>query len=115
MKETIKALINIFTLHALSIFSVALYFLSVALLYPIDYFAHALSYLGMLSAIGILFIYKKPNITKKLFIATALGAILTVLFYILTTAQDWTIFTFVFVLLGASCMLLLFLAIRFLK
>ena len=115
MKEITKTIINTFALYAISIFSVALYFISVALLYPIGYFDHALSYLGMLSAIGILFIYKKPSITKKLFITTVLGAILTVLLYILTTVQDWTIFMFVFVLLGASCILLLFLAIRFLK
>lgn len=115
MSESIRNIVNLIILHLISIFSVLLFFASTLFLYPIGYFAHALSYLGMLSAVGILFIYKKPNITKKLFLTTALGSILTVLLYILTTSQDWNTFTFLFVLLTLPCILLFTLAIRFLK
>ncbi len=115
MKEATKTIINIFALHIVSIFSVALYFLSVLSFYPIGYFAHILSYLGILSAVGILFIYLKPSITKKFFIVTILGAIFTIFLYILTTEQDWTVFAISYVLMGVSCVLFLFLALRFLK
>lgn len=115
INESTKNIINLIVLHFISIFSVILFFLIIVLLYPMGYFASALFYLDILSAIGILFIYKKPNITKKLFLITALGSILTVLLYILTTSQDWNTFTFLFVLLTLPCILLFTLAIRFLK
>ncbi len=114
MNEAIKNIINLVILHLISIFSVLLFFALIILLYPIGYFADALSYLGILAVIGVLFIYKKPNITKKLFLTTALGSILTVLLYILTTSQDWNTFTFLFVLLTLPCILLFTIAIRFL-
>ena len=110
-----EPVINLIILHLISIISVLLFFVSIILLYPIGYFADALSYLGILSAIGILFIYKKPNITKIIFLTTVLGSILTILLYILTTSQDWTVFTFIFILVTLPCILLSTLAIRFLR
>jgi len=115
MKKTTKPLVDIIILHIISILSIALYIFSTALLYPIGYFSHVIFYFIIFSVLGVFFIYKKPNITKNLFITTVIGAFLTVLSYILTTEQDWTIFTFIFVLLSISCILLLFLATYFLK
>lgn len=115
INESTKNIINLIILYLISTFSVLLFFASILFLYPIGYFADALSYLGILSVIGILFIYKKPNIAKKLFLTTVFGSIFAVLLYIFTTSQDWNTFTFLFILLTLPCILLTTLAIRFLK
>ena len=110
-----RLIIDMIALHLLSIFAIVLFLVSATLLYPIGNFADILAYLLLLSITGVFFIYKKPNITKKLFITTVVGTIITITTYILTTKQDWTAFTFIFVLLASACLLLLFLAIRFLN
>jgi hypothetical protein len=115
MSESAKNIINLLILHLISIFSFILLGVAVAFLYPIGYFDHALSYLWMLSGIGILFIYKRPDITKKLFLITVLGSVLTILLYILTTSQDWTIFWFIYILFSIPCILLFTLAVNFLE
>lgn len=111
MHET--SLINIIALHALSIFAVVLFLVSTTLLYPIENFANALSVCTLFLIVGVVLMYKKPFITKIVFLTTVTGAVLTIATYILTTNQDWTAFTFVFTLLGISCFLLLLLALRF--
>ncbi len=109
------SLINLIALHLISVFALFLFLVSATLLYPIGNFADILAFLLLSSIAGIFFIYKKPNIAKKLFITTATGTLLTITTYIITTEQDWTVFIFIFTLLGSSCFLLLLLAIRFLN
>lgn len=115
MKESTKNVINLIILHLVSIFTFLLLAVAVIFLYPMGYFDHALSYLWMLSGVGILFIYKRPDITKKIFTTTVIGSILTVLLYILTTPNDWTVLIIAFVYLAIPCILLLCLVICFLK
>lgn len=107
-------LINLILLHLVSIISIAFYYFIANFLYPIGYFASSLVFFLIFSVVGIFFLYKKPNVTRILYTITVVGTFLTILSYILTTDQDWTIFIFVFELLSLPCLIILSL-IYFLK
>lgn len=115
MKESTKNIINLIILHLISIFSFLLLAVAVIFLYPIGNFDNVLSYLWMLSGVGILFIYKRPDITRKIFLTTVIGSILTILLYILTTPNDWTVLVVAYVFFALPCILLSTLAIFFLN
>lgn len=98
---------DIFSVYITTILGITLYFFSSTLLYPIGYFYQIIAYLIFLSIVGILLVYNIPKIAKGLFIANVIGTSLVILFYILTTSQDWTKFIFIFTLLILACLILL--------
>lgn len=98
---------DIISVYITTILGITLYLLSVTLLYPLGIFYKIIAYLIFLSITGILLVYKKPKIAEKLFVTNVVGTFLTILVYIFTTNQDWKEYTFIFVLLTLSCLLLL--------
>ncbi len=101
-------MVDMIVLHIIVALGLLLYLPIMTLLYPIGhYFVEVLEIFFVISFIGWFLMYKKPKIARNLFVTTVVGTFLTILFYILTTEQNYSFFTFIFTILSSSLMFLL--------
>jgi len=71
--------------------------------------AYSLMLFWFVSIVGVLAIYKYPNIAQKSFIISAVGCLAVIFVYMVFGAQvHWSEFHFPLILLLASCFFLLY-------